>query len=107
MRAGQALQPCGLGGLNIGRLHTRSAPAVRHSVTFDHQGFGLAKQGALARLVARQAVAEGCGRFEWSVLDWNEPAIRFYRRLGAVGLDEWTVQRVSGEALRALADAST
>jgi len=43
--------------LHIGRLHTRSAPALRHSVAFDHQGFGLAKQGALARLVACQAVA--------------------------------------------------
>ena len=57
LRTGQALLSSGLGGLHIGRLHTRSAPAVCHSMAFDHQGFGLAKQGALARLVARQAVA--------------------------------------------------
>ena len=44
-----------------------------------------------------------CGRFEWSVLDWNEPAIGFYRRIGAVGMDEWTVQRLEGDALHALA----
>lgn len=53
--------------------------------------------------LARLALARGCGRFEWSVLDWNEPAIRFYRALGAVGMDEWTVQRVSGAALERLA----
>ena len=53
--------------------------------------------------LARLALARGCGRFEWSVLDWNEPAIRFYRALGAVGMDEWTVQRVSGAALVLLA----
>ncbi|MEL1263258.1 GNAT family N-acetyltransferase [Pseudoxanthomonas putridarboris] len=53
--------------------------------------------------LAQLTVERGYGRFEWSVLDWNEPAIRFYRSLGAVGMDEWTVQRVSGEALRALA----
>lgn len=56
--------------------------------------------------VAKVAVERGCARFEWSVLDWNAPAIGFYRRLGAVGMDEWTVQRVSGEALHALAARS-
>jgi len=70
----------------------------------DHRGLGLGKR--LMVHLAQLAVSRGYGRFEWSVLDWNEPAIRFYRRLGAVGLDEWTVQRVSGDALRALADAS-
>lgn len=59
---------------------------------------------ALMVHVAKLAVERGCGRFEWSVLDWNTPAIGFYRSLGAVGMDEWTVQRVSGEALRRLAD---
>lgn len=53
--------------------------------------------------LARLALERGYGRFEWSVLDWNTPAIDFYRRLGAKPMDEWTVQRVSGEALRALA----
>jgi RimJ/RimL family protein N-acetyltransferase len=48
-------------------------------------------------------VERGCGRLEWSVLDWNEPSIRFYRSLGAVPMDEWTVQRVSGDALARLA----
>ena len=57
--------------------------------------------------LARLAVERGCGRFEWSVLDWNTPAIDFYRSIGARPMDEWTVQRVTGEALRALADAST
>ncbi len=58
---------------------------------------------ALLRHLAALAVARGCGRFEWSVLDWNADAIAFYRQMGAVGQDEWTVQRVSGEALRRLA----
>ncbi len=58
---------------------------------------------ALLRHCARLAVERGCARFEWSVLDWNEPAIAFYRKLGAVAMDEWTVQRVAGPALRALA----
>ncbi|MFT3670150.1 MAG: GNAT family N-acetyltransferase [Pseudoxanthomonas sp.] len=67
----------------------------------SHRGLGLGKR--LMVHLARLAVERGCGRFEWSVLDWNTPAIDFYRRLGAVGLDAWTVQRVSGEALQALA----
>jgi GNAT superfamily N-acetyltransferase len=58
----------------------------------------------LFKALARKAVAEGCGRFEWSVLDWNENAIRFYRGLGAMPLDEWTAQRLTGEALHRLAD---
>ena len=58
---------------------------------------------ALLVHLARLAVARGCGRFEWSVLDWNEPAIRFYRSLGAAPLDEWTVQRLAGDALARLA----
>jgi GNAT superfamily N-acetyltransferase len=63
------------------------------------QGYG----EALLRYLARVALDRGCARFEWSVLDWNEPALAFYRKLGAVPMDEWTVQRVSGEALVALA----
>lgn len=66
-----------------------------------HRGLGIGRR--LMVHLAQLAVARGCGRFEWSVLDWNEPAIRLYRSLGAVGLDEWTVQRVTGEALQALA----
>jgi len=58
---------------------------------------------ALLRHLARLAVERDCARLEWAVLDWNEPAIGFYRRLGAVPMTEWTVQRVAGDALRALA----
>jgi GNAT superfamily N-acetyltransferase len=60
---------------------------------------------ALITCVAKIAVERGCGRFEWSVLDWNTRAIEFYRSLGAVAMDEWTVQRVTGEALRRLAES--
>lgn len=58
---------------------------------------------ALLRHLARLAVERGCARFEWAVLDWNTPAIAFYRKLGAVAMDDWTVQRVTGPALQALA----
>lgn len=58
---------------------------------------------ALLRRLAGIAVERNCARFEWSVLDWNEPAIAFYRKMGALGMDEWTVQRVSGAALQRLA----
>ena len=67
----------------------------------QHRGAGLGKH--LMAALARIAVQRDCGRFEWSVLDWNAPAIGFYRTLGAVGMDEWTVQRLEGDALRALA----
>lgn len=70
-------------------------------VTPAARGMGAGK--ALLAHLAQLAVERGCARFEWSVLDWNTPAIDFYRATGAVGMDEWTVQRVSGEALRALA----
>jgi GNAT superfamily N-acetyltransferase len=66
-----------------------------------HRGKGAGK--ALMVALARIAVERGCGRFEWSVLDWNKPSIDFYRSLGAVGMDEWTVQRVTGAALASLA----
>ena len=65
------------------------------------RGSGLGRH--LMASLARIAVQRDCGRFEWSVLDWNAPAIGFYRTLGAVGMDEWTVQRLEGDALRALA----
>jgi hypothetical protein len=54
------------------------------------------------RHVARVAVSRECGRFEWSVLDWNRPAIDFYRALGAEVLPDWRICRVSGAALAAL-----
>ncbi len=58
---------------------------------------------SLLRHLAQRCVREGLPRLEWWVLDWNEPALRFYRRIGARAMDEWTVQRVTGEALEALA----
>jgi GNAT superfamily N-acetyltransferase len=67
------------------------------------RGIGLRLMTHLARL----AVERGYGRFEWSVLDWNTPAIDFYRSLGATPMDGWTVQRISGEALSALAARAT
>ena len=70
-------------------------------VTPDARGKGVGT--ALLRHLAGIAVERGCARFEWSVLDWNADAIAFYRQMGAVGLDEWTVQPVSGEALARLA----
>ena len=63
-------------------------------------GYGRALLTELARL----CVERGYGRLEWSVLDWNEPAIGFYESLGAVAMDEWTVHRMTGPALSALAD---
>lgn len=56
--------------------------------------------------LARRAVAEGCGRMEWSVLDWNAPSIAFYRSIGARPKQGWTLQRLSGEALHVLAAKS-
>ena len=70
-------------------------------VRSEHRGSGLGK--ALLQALAEIAVDRGYARFEWWVLDWNQPAIDFYRRLGAVPMDEWTVYRLSGEALRRVA----
>ena len=53
--------------------------------------------------LARLALERGCGRFEWAVLDWNEPAIRFYQGLGAKMMDAWRINRLTGEALEKLA----
>ena len=69
----------------------------------EARGAGLGK-ALLARL-AQLAVTRGCARLEWSVLDWNEPAIAFYKSLGATAMKEWTINRVDGEALAALAQA--
>jgi GNAT superfamily N-acetyltransferase len=68
----------------------------------EHRGAGYGK--ALLVELARIALERGCKRFEWSVLDWNEPSIAFYRALGAVPMEEWTVYRVTGPALEALAN---
>jgi GNAT superfamily N-acetyltransferase len=65
------------------------------------RGRGVGK--ALLRAVAKLALERNCGRLEWAVLDWNEPAIGFYRKLGAAPMDEWTTYRVAGDALSKLA----
>jgi GNAT superfamily N-acetyltransferase len=59
--------------------------------------------GALLKALAEVCTERGYHRLEWSVLDWNEPSINFYRSIGAVGMDEWTAQRLSGDALARLA----
>src|SRR5689334_5903846 len=79
-------------GLYLEDLFVR--PAARK------HGVGRALMGACARI----AVQRHYGRFEWSVLDWNEPALQFYRSLGAVQMAEWTVQRLTGAPLAALAE---
>ena len=71
----------------------------------EMRGKGIGK--ALLRHLARRCRAEKLGRLEWWVLDWNEPAIGFYRSLGAKAMDEWTVYRVTGPALAELAGEAT
>jgi GNAT superfamily N-acetyltransferase len=68
----------------------------------EHRGKGFGRQ--MLAYLAKLAKARNCGRLEWWVLDWNEPAIRFYKGIGAKPMDEWTVFRVTGEALDELAD---
>jgi GNAT superfamily N-acetyltransferase len=69
----------------------------------DHRGHGHGL--ALMRKLAEICAERGYARFEWWVLDWNEPSIEFYRSLGAVSIQEWIVNRLTGEALSALGDA--
>ena len=71
-------------------------------VSPDARGSGAGK--ALLQHIARLAVEQGCGRFEWSVLDWNTPAIEFYTAAGAKPQDEWTVYRLQGQALHDFAN---
>ena len=68
----------------------------------EERGRGYGK--ALLKKLAAVAVERGCGRLEWSCLDWNEPSIEFYRSLGAEQMDEWSVYRLSGETLRQAAE---
>lgn len=68
---------------------------------YRRRGFGSALLGYVGRLANERE----CGRLEWSVLDWNQPAINFYKKLGAVPMSEWTVFRVTGEALKKLGGA--
>ncbi len=64
------------------------------------KGFGKTMLKHLAKI----AVERGCGRFEWAVLDWNKTAIDFYKSLGAVPMDDWTVYRLAGDALNKLSE---
>ncbi len=82
----------GVNGLYLEDLYVR--PELRGS------GYGK----ALLATLAQECLDNGYGRFEWWVLDWNEPALGFYRSIGAVPMDEWTVQRVTGDALKRLAE---
>lgn len=70
-----------------------------------HRGTGLGK--ALLQHLATLAVARGCGRFEWSVLDWNARAIRFYEQMGATVMPDWRICRVTGDVLTALASVTS
>ncbi len=88
--------------------HTFSTWTGRRGIWLDDlyvtpEARGSGAGAALLKALAGVAVDRGCARFEWWVLDWNTPAIDFYRAKGAVAQDEWTVQRVSGEALLTLA----
>jgi GNAT superfamily N-acetyltransferase len=78
-------------GIYLEDLYVR--PAMRG------RGLGAALLGRLAQI----ALERGCGRLEWAVLDWNQPAIGFYQRLGAAPMNEWTVYRLTGETLAQLA----
>lgn len=70
--------------------------------SFRGQGIGT----RLLQSIAKQAVEQNYGRVEWSVLDWNEPSIQFYRSLGAIPMEEWIVYRLTGEALTNFANKS-
>ena len=87
----ELLHLLGVHGIYLEDLYVR--PGLR--------GLGLGK--ALTKTLAELCLDRGYGRLEWWVLDWNEPARGFYRSIGAQVMEEWTVHRVSGDALRALA----
>lgn len=72
-------------------------------VSPEHRGAGAGK--ALLKHLAKIAISKHCGRFEWSVLDWNEPAIKFYQSIGAKPQDEWVAYRLSGDDLKAFAES--
>ena len=74
-------------------------------VRLEHRGKGYGR--ALLIRLADIARERGCGRMEWAVLDWNEPAIQFYRKLGAKPMDEWTVFRLTRDGIQKLAEAGS
>lgn len=91
-------------------FYSYSTFAARHGIWLEDlfvwpkaRGLGVGK--ALLAALARRCKAEDLARLDWVVLDWNEPAIGFYDRLGADAMDGWTVRRLEGEALQRLAEA--
>lgn len=72
-------------------------------VSSEHRGSGAGK--ALLKHLAKIALSKNCGRFEWSVLDWNEPAIKFYQSIGAKSQDEWVSYRLTGKSLEEFANS--
>ena len=94
----------GIGGFSLWFLNFSTWRGV-HGIYLEdlyvrpqHRGLGLGKQ--LLQALARECVDKGYARLEWSVLDWNEPSINFYKAAGAVPMDEWTVFRLTDQALR-------
>ena len=81
----------------------RSYYSYAGGVLPEHRGKGYGK--AMLRALARLAVERGCGRLEWSCLDWNTPSIDFYLSLRAMPMEEWTTYRLTGETLKALAES--
>lgn len=69
----------------------------------EHRGSGIGK--AFLVTLAKICVERGYNRFQWWVLDWNEPSIEFYKSIGAIAMDEWTVYRVTGDAIKKLANS--
>ena len=89
-------------------FYTFSTFVGRHGVYLEDlyvrpEARGRGAGRALMASLARRCVEEGLGRMEWAVLDWNAPAIAVYDRVGSAALEDWTVRRLTGEALRALA----
>ena len=106
--AREAAEPRGAAGFAL-FFHTFSTFLGRRGLWLEdlfvypgQRGAGIGK--ALLRTVAGIARDRGCGRFEWSVLDWNAPAIRFYEGLGATVMPDWRIARVAGPAIGVLAD---
>ncbi len=122
-RPGELAEPCRpgaevvlaeLGGKPVGFalfFHNFSTFLARRGLYLEDlfvrpeaRGHGVGR--VLLEHLARTAVERGCGRFEWSVLDWNAPAIRFYEGLGAQKMEDWRIFRVTGEALERLASGA-
>lgn len=100
-------QPAGFALFFYNYSTWRGLPGIYLEDVFVRSEFrkkGIGK--ALLAYLAQIAVREGCARFEWQVLDWNTPAIEFYKSLGATVMKEWLTMRVTGEALKKLADES-